>query len=68
MRGRFHEVEPQRALEAMVPAQAASQQLLRRDGRAVPYPALSENTLVLSDCAVAGTRDTPDGQLALMVR
>lgn len=61
-------MEPQRNLEAMVPPQAASQQLLRRDGRTVPYPALSENTLVLSDSAVVGTRDSPDGQLSLMVR
>ena len=34
----------------------------------MPYPALSENTLALSSFAVVGTRDSPDGALALMVR
>ena len=52
----------------MARAQVLSQQLLRRDPRTVPYPALAENTLVLSSCAVVGTRDSPDGALALMVR
>jgi hypothetical protein len=65
---RFHEVEPQKDLELMAPQQAISQRLLKRNPRIIPYPALSEKTLVLSEFAVVGTRDTPDGQLTLMVR
>ncbi len=42
--------------------------MLRRDPRTVPYPALAENTLVLSSAAVVGTADSPGGALALMVR
>ncbi|BDA50813.1 probable inward rectifier potassium channel 2 [Coccomyxa sp. Obi] len=65
---RFHEVEPQKDLEQMLPQQAISQRLLRKNHRVIPYPALSEKTLVLSAVAVVGTQDTPDGQLSLMVR
>lgn len=65
---RFHEVEPQKDLEQMLPQQVISQRLLKKNHRVIPYPALSEKTLVLSEVAVVGTQDTPDGQLSLMVR
>ncbi|EIE26204.1 E set domain-containing protein [Coccomyxa subellipsoidea C-169] len=65
---RFHEVEPQKDLEQMLPQQIISQHLLKKNHRVIPFPALSEKTLVLSEVAVVGTKDTPDGQLSLMVR
>ncbi len=65
---RFHEVEPQKDLALMAPPQVISQQLLRRNHTLIPYPALSEKTLVLSEHAVVGTADTPDNELSLMVR
>lgn len=67
-RRRFHEVEPQKDLALMAPPQVISQQLLRRNHTLIPYPALSEKTLVLSEHAVVGTADTPDNDLSLMVR
>lgn len=67
-KSRFHEVEPQKDLELMAPQPIISQRLLKRNPRIIPYPALSEKTLVLSECAVVATKDTPDGQLSLMVR
>ena len=65
---RFHEVEPQKNLHVMAPPQVISQQLLRRNHALIPYPALSEKTLVLAEYAVVGTADTPDNQLSLMAR
>ncbi len=65
---RFHEVEPQKDLHMMAPPQVISQQLLKKNHALIPYPALSEKTLVLSEFAVVGTVDTPDNQLSLMVR
>ena len=52
----------------MAPPQVISQQLLRRNHALIPYPALSEKTLVLAEYAVVGTADTPDSQLSLMAR
>ena len=65
---RFHEVEPQRDLHMMAPPQIISQQLLKKNHALIPYPALTEKTLVLAEHAVVGTTDTPDGQLSLMIR
>lgn len=65
---RFHEVEPQKDLEQVLPQQVVSQRLLKKNHRVIPYPALSEKTIVLSEVATVGTQDTPDGQLSLMVR
>ena len=65
---RFHEVEPQKNLHVMAPPQVISQQLLRRNHALIPFPALSEKTLVLAEYAVVGTADTPDNQLSLMAR
>ena len=65
---RFHEVEPQKNLHMMAPPQIISQQLLKKNHTLIPYPALSEKTLVLAEHAVVGTTDTPDGQLSLMIR
>lgn len=52
----------------MAPPQVISNQLLRKNPTLIPYPALSEKTLVLAEFAVVGTADTPDRQLSLMVR
>ena len=52
----------------MAPPQIISQQLLKKNHALIPYPALSEKTLVLAEFAVVGTADTPDNQLSLMVR
>lgn len=58
-------MEPQRSLAELVPQAVLSRRLSAPPRRSVPFPALSENTLVLSDCAVLAP---VDGQLCLSVR
>ena len=62
---RFHEVEPQRSLAELVPPSVLSRRLSAPPKRGVPFPSLSENTLVLSDSAALAPID---GQLCLAVR
>lgn len=62
---RFHEVEPQRSLAELVPPSVLSRRLSAPPKRGVPFPSLTENTLVLSDSAALAPID---GQLCLAVR
>eukprot|EP00884_Botryococcus_braunii_P017746 jgi/Botrbrau1/4655/Bobra.33_2s0026.1 len=61
---RFHEVEPQRGLEMMPPAQL-SQRIVARPSHPMPFPSLTENTLVLSSSLAVAPRN---GTLRLLVR
>jgi hypothetical protein len=58
-------VEPQRSLAELVPPSVLSRRLSAPPRRGVPFPTLSENTLVLSDAATLGHLD---GALCLSVR
>lgn len=51
---RFHEIVPQEVIEGkgMLNNEQMSQLVLQQPQRTVPYPALTENTLVLSDRVV----------------
>ena len=61
---RFHTIEPQRE-QGIAQAGTASRRVTTHPQGVVPYPALHENTLVLSDQAVVA----PFGDsLALMFR
>ncbi len=61
---RFHEVEPQEGLEVLPPSRL-SRAVAGRPSKGVPFPALTENTLVLSSSMVVAP---VDGVLHLMVR
>ncbi|KAJ9515642.1 hypothetical protein QJQ45_021749 [Haematococcus lacustris] len=62
---RFHDVEPQRGLDLVLPSKLSRKVMTGTERCAVPSPQLAANTLVLSDEAVVGARD---GRRLLMFR
>lgn len=62
---RFHEIEPQPGLEALPPHKLSAKIVSASALKCTPSPVLGDNTLVLSDDAVVGSRD---GHLFLMLR